>query len=112
MTRNETDYVVADRRWRSSGRSIYWPPIFFSVRNPAVDGEYEEMRLGMYYEEVRKMVPQEELLEFEGRNGSERLQNGSQWEPLCGFLGKKFPEMAFPRARLEAYEFQQDLVEE
>ncbi|KAI1634608.1 P-loop containing nucleoside triphosphate hydrolase protein [Biscogniauxia mediterranea] len=36
-----------------------------------------------HYEEVKKMVPAENLLEF-------RVQDG--WEPLCKFLGEKVPE--------------------
>ncbi|KAH7418814.1 hypothetical protein BKA64DRAFT_590952, partial [Cadophora sp. MPI-SDFR-AT-0126] len=41
-----------------------------------------------HYEDVRKLVPTEMLLEY-------RL--GSGWEPLCSFLGKDIPKTPFPR---------------
>ena len=41
-----------------------------------------------HHEEVRRLVPPENLLEF-------RVQDG--WEPLCKFLGVPVPEGEFPR---------------
>lgn len=40
-------------------------------------------------EEVKKVVPKSQLLEFEVKQG---------WEPLCGFLGLPVPDQPFPRA--------------
>jgi len=40
-----------------------------------------------HYAEIRAMVPEERLLEYE---------LGSGWEPLCAFLGKRVPDVAFP----------------
>ncbi|PYH89478.1 hypothetical protein BO71DRAFT_363365, partial [Aspergillus ellipticus CBS 707.79] len=42
-----------------------------------------------HYEEVRRVVPAENLLEWNPAEG---------WEPLCAFLGKEVPETEFPRA--------------
>ncbi len=44
---------------------------------------YEE-----HYAELRRVTPKGRLLEY-------RLGGG--WEPLCGFLGKKVPDVPFPR---------------
>lgn len=41
------------------------------------------------YEEVRRVVPEEQRLEFS-------LEQG--WEPLCRFLGNKVPKKPFPHA--------------
>jgi hypothetical protein len=37
---------------------------------------------------VRRLVPREKLLEYSVSEG---------WEPLCAFLGKKIPDVPFPR---------------
>ncbi len=41
-----------------------------------------------YYDEVRRLVPEERRLEY-------RLGNG--WEPLCEFLGVPVPDIEFPK---------------
>ncbi|KAF2106985.1 P-loop containing nucleoside triphosphate hydrolase protein [Lophiotrema nucula] len=41
-----------------------------------------------HYENVRRQVPKERLLEFESKDG---------WGPLCEFLGKEAPEEEYPR---------------
>ena len=41
---------------------------------------------------VRKLVPEENLLEFHVKQG---------WEPLCEFLGEPVPEGPFPRTNDE-----------
>lgn len=41
-----------------------------------------------HYELVRRVCPKERLLEFDLKEG---------WGPLCAFLGKEKPEVAFPR---------------
>jgi hypothetical protein len=40
-----------------------------------------------HYDEIRKAVPAERLLDFDVNGG---------WEPLCEFLGKDVPEQGFP----------------
>ncbi len=40
-----------------------------------------------HYKEIREMVPPEQLLEFQLKDG---------WEPLCNFLGKEVPSVPFP----------------
>lgn len=41
-----------------------------------------------YNAEIRRLVPKENLLVFNVREG---------WAPLCNFLGEKVPDEAFPR---------------
>ena len=41
-----------------------------------------------HYELVRRITPPDRLLEY---------KLGDGWEPLCAFLGKKVPEVDFPR---------------
>ncbi|KAJ7640988.1 hypothetical protein FB45DRAFT_1124288, partial [Roridomyces roridus] len=41
-----------------------------------------------HYAEIRRITEKERLLEYE---------LGSGWEPLCKFLGKPVPDVAFPR---------------
>jgi len=41
-----------------------------------------------YKDHVRHVVPKESLLEYDVKQG---------WEPLCEFLGKDVPNLAFPR---------------
>lgn len=41
-----------------------------------------------HYQMVRSVVPKERLLEYE---------LGSGWRPLCEFLGRKIPDVEFPR---------------
>ena len=45
-----------------------------------------------HYAMVRKLVPEENLLEFHVKQG---------WEPLCEFLGEPVPEGPFPRTNDE-----------
>ncbi len=40
-----------------------------------------------HYAEIRRLVPQERLLECHIENG---------WEPLCKFLGEEVPSIPFP----------------
>ncbi|KAJ7149269.1 hypothetical protein C8R43DRAFT_888091 [Mycena crocata] len=42
----------------------------------------------VHYEDVRRLVPMDRLLEFDVKEG---------WTPLCNFLGKKVPMTSFPR---------------
>lgn len=52
------------------------------------DEEYMIKRYTQHYEEVRKIVPENQRIEFEASQG---------WEPLCKFLGKEIPNEPFPR---------------
>jgi hypothetical protein len=49
--------------------------------------EKAKARYVAYYDEVRRLVPRERLLEY---------RIGEGWEPLCKFLGKPIPEEPFP----------------
>ncbi|KAI9155763.1 Acetylxylan esterase [Paramyrothecium foliicola] len=42
-----------------------------------------------FYDDIRAAVPPEQLLEFQMKDG---------WAPLCEFLGKEVPDIAFPFA--------------
>jgi hypothetical protein len=69
--------------------------------DPATDGEAQmqtaaKLKYIEHYEMVRKLVPQERLLNY---------QLGSGWEPLCEFLGKPVPKANFPHLN-EGREFQ------
>lgn len=54
------------------------------------DGDFAQNGKRVYkqhYALVRGLVPQDQLLEFDVRQG---------WSPLCAFLGKDVPEVPFP----------------
>ena len=51
------------------------------------DPENAKMVFHELHEEVRRVVPEERMLEF---------QLGDGWEPLCEFLGKDVPNKPFP----------------
>ncbi|KAJ6529835.1 P-loop containing nucleoside triphosphate hydrolase protein [Mycena capillaripes] len=53
-----------------------------SLNEAEAKGRYLE-----YYDEIRKLVPRERLLEYE---------MGESWPKLCAFLGKDVPETPFP----------------
>lgn len=46
-----------------------------------------------HYDDVRRAVPKENLLEY---------TLGSGWEPLCKFLGKEVPDVPFPHRNMAA----------
>jgi hypothetical protein len=50
--------------------------------------EAAKARFVAYYEDVRRMVPEERLLEY---------RVGEGWDRLCKFLGKSVPAEPFPR---------------
>jgi hypothetical protein len=50
--------------------------------------EKSKVRFVEHYENVRKLVPKERLLEY---------QVGEGWHRLCTFLGDKVPDTEFPR---------------
>lgn len=74
----------------SWGAGFYYPMLkkFFDT---FFEGDFERKGKEIYlrhYEEVRRMVPKENLLEF-------RVADG--WEPLCEFLGDRVPKgIKFP----------------
>ncbi|PWY66709.1 hypothetical protein BO70DRAFT_301477 [Aspergillus heteromorphus CBS 117.55] len=56
------------------------------------DGDFErngERAFAEHYERVRRVVPRENLLEWNPKEG---------WGPLCEFLGREVPDTEFPRA--------------
>ncbi|KAI9712298.1 MAG: hypothetical protein M1820_001511 [Bogoriella megaspora] len=62
---------------------------FFNAKTPDEIDEHAKETYERYYEEVRRLVPEDRRLEY-------RL--GSGWEPLCTFLGVDVPEgVDFPR---------------
>lgn len=57
--------------------------------------DWHKVRFRAHYDEVRKLVPNEKLLEYHPSEG---------WEPLCKFLDKEAPNKPFPRVN-ESGEF-------
>ncbi|KAJ7161970.1 putative NAD dependent epimerase/dehydratase [Mycena crocata] len=53
-----------------------------------VTGEFAQKCFTAHYDKIRRLVPQDRLLEFEVQDG---------WEPLGKFLGKAIPQTQFPR---------------
>ncbi|KAJ7460279.1 P-loop containing nucleoside triphosphate hydrolase protein [Mycena latifolia] len=62
--------------------------ILFKEDAARVSEETAKTRFLEHYEEVRRLVPKERVLEYEVKQG---------WAPLCTFLGKEPPATAFPR---------------
>ncbi|KAJ6569113.1 hypothetical protein B0H19DRAFT_1134644 [Mycena capillaripes] len=62
--------------------------VFFKTELNVTE-ELAKKRFEEYYDEVRRLVPKERLLECDLKDG---------WEPLCTFLGKDVPAEPFPRA--------------
>lgn len=62
----------------------YWMGVHSAeeMRNVAKEKYWE------HYASVRKIVPEDRLLEY---------KLGSGWEPLCTFLGKEVPDVEFPK---------------
>lgn len=52
------------------------------------DKDYAINKFNSHIEEVKAIVPENQLLIFEAKNG---------WEPLCDFLGKPIPDGDYPR---------------
>ncbi|KAJ7161957.1 P-loop containing nucleoside triphosphate hydrolase protein [Mycena crocata] len=50
--------------------------------------EVAKTRFVEHYEEIRRLVPEQRLLEFDVKDG---------WAPLCEFLGNEVPVTPFPR---------------
>ena len=69
---------------------------FFRAKNAAEVRTNAPARLDEYFDEVRRLVPKGQLLEY---------KMGDGWEPLCKFLGKEVPDVPFPFAN-EAAEHQ------
>lgn len=55
---------------------------------PSIETDVLIRRYNEHCEEVKSLVPTENLLEF---------QIGDSWEPLCRFLGKDVPDEPYPR---------------
>jgi hypothetical protein len=79
-----TDPELQWLQYVSWGAGCYYPMLkkFFDTFFEAdFEGKGKEIYL-RHYDEVRRMVPKENLLEFSVANG---------WEPLCNFLGDRIP---------------------
>ena len=59
------------------------------LENRLTDREFLKAKLQEWNEEVIRYVPQDRLLVYEVKDG---------WGPLCAFLNKPVPEVAFPLA--------------
>ncbi|KAJ7767687.1 P-loop containing nucleoside triphosphate hydrolase protein [Mycena metata] len=57
------------------------------ILGPGGTEEEAKRRFTAHYQNVRKIVPKDQILEFEVKEG---------WGPLCAFLGKDVPAMDFP----------------
>jgi hypothetical protein len=58
-------------------------------RDPrAVNEEHAKACFSEHYDNVRRVVPKEKLLEY---------RVGEGWQRLCEFLGSEIPEVQFPR---------------
>ncbi|KAJ7450849.1 P-loop containing nucleoside triphosphate hydrolase protein [Mycena latifolia] len=55
---------------------------------PVITEEGAKARFIEHYDNIRKLVPKERLLEYEVKDG---------WGPLCTFLGRDVPTVEFPR---------------
>ncbi|KAJ7485329.1 P-loop containing nucleoside triphosphate hydrolase protein [Mycena latifolia] len=73
-----------------SGKRLYLMQHMFRALFGTTDvtEDIAKARFAAHYEEVRRLVPKDRLLEFDVKEG---------WEPLVAFLGKEAPETAFPR---------------
>jgi hypothetical protein len=82
-------------RWYGFATKV-WTGYFTQDYN---NGEVLKKRFFEHYDEIRAVVPKENLLEW-------RVQEG--WEPLCKFLGKDVPSEPFPRIN-DGAEFAKDI---
>ncbi|KAJ7485500.1 hypothetical protein FB451DRAFT_1230088 [Mycena latifolia] len=81
-------------RWldpKNSGKAERLLQLMFEVLFGTAHGteDIAKARFTAHYDEVRRLVPKDRLLEFEVKNG---------WAPLSKFLGKDMAMMLFPRA--------------
>lgn len=76
-----------------------WWPVSYNLHYAAFGGSHERDNAIAVHQKsmdwVRELISKENLLEW-------KVQDG--WGPLCGFLGEKQPEGAFPRVN-EGAEF-------
>ncbi|KAH8657879.1 P-loop containing nucleoside triphosphate hydrolase protein [Xylariales sp. PMI_506] len=81
---------------------LRWHATFFEEYKKDMDelvdtpGNYGPHLLEAHNERIKKLVPKDQLLVMDPKEG---------WEPLCKFLGKPIPDEPFPRAN-EMKEFQ------
>ncbi|KAJ7181456.1 P-loop containing nucleoside triphosphate hydrolase protein [Mycena crocata] len=67
----------------------FWRLVFLAMfQTEHVTPEIAKVRYAAYYEEVRRMVPKERLLDY---------RVGEGWEKLCKFLEKDVPAGLFPK---------------
>ncbi|KAJ7485589.1 hypothetical protein FB451DRAFT_1392324 [Mycena latifolia] len=81
-----------------SGNSLHLFQLIFTAlfKTKHVTEDIAKARFVAHYDEVRRLVPKDRLLEFEVKDG---------WAPLTKFLGKEMPATAFPRVN-DAQQFQ------
>ncbi|KAK5937440.1 hypothetical protein PMZ80_010447 [Knufia obscura] len=87
-------YVVKNVDSKRTGRILHladkWISCWFGIEGKLTVDKVLERAPELYkthYESIRAAVPRERLLEY---------KLGSGWEPLCEFLGKDVPGVAFP----------------
>lgn len=73
---------------RTSEVITRWQRYYMNAKTPGEVRVNARTVYRQHYEEMRKLVPKERLLEY---------TLGSGWEPLCNFLGKRVPGVPFPR---------------
>ncbi len=69
----------------------YYYPMLRKMFDTFFRGDFEKYGKDVFrehYEEIRRVVPPENLLEYEVSQG---------WEPLCRFLGQCIPSEKFPQ---------------
>ena len=70
-------HIVKVSQWMVSER----------YKNKVLDKEFMIDYFKSHQERVRKLVPKDQLLEYEVKEG---------WKPICDFLGHEVPEIKFP----------------
>jgi hypothetical protein len=82
-----TDPLLASRR-TSCIRQLAMTSVGASEFEDTMDDDRIRAGYERHYEELRRVVPRERLLE---------MDLGAGWEPLCNFLGKPIPDEPFPK---------------
>ena len=84
------------KRFNCVAKWTFWTPEYLPWIHMMYHNEMNEQECMQGYEDwiqdVRKVVPKDQLLIFNVKEG---------WEPLCKFLGAEIPELPFPRVNTE-----------
>lgn len=83
-------FRFTDPLWfgRVMGLGATWMEMFFGSRDLEQMKRNARAAYRKHYADIRAAVPKERLLELELSSG---------WRPLCEFLGKPVPDVAFPK---------------